>query len=252
MHEAARIGYAQARVQARLGARPSEPFWRELEAGRGFGHLIDWVRTSALAGTVADVPVDLDAHALEARLRRHWSATCEEVANWYPPSSQPALRWLAWLPWLPALGWLSQGRPAPAWMQEDPVLGPIAAAEPPERTARLEEAGLAPLAHSFEAAGDLAMAWHRHWRRTWPPRQARALAGLDRTVATLHPGAEAGRGPAFDALVGGADAAALRLFRRQVCTPAAGLCLLVLLWIDQLRLRAALSAARLFGAGEAA
>jgi len=251
MHEPARIGYAQARVQARLGARPSEAFWRELEAGRELAHLVDWVRTSALAAAVTAVPADVDIHALESRLRRHWAATCEEIAGWYPQSARESMRWLRWLPLLPALASLSRGKPIPPWLRQDPALGTIVSAEPDERAGQLRERGLAPLAQAFAESADLAAAWHRHWRDSWPAASGTALERLDRALARLQPGAEAGRGPGFDALVDATGAEARRLFRRNVCTPTAGLCLLVLLWLDQLRLRAALATARLFGAGEA-
>jgi len=252
MHDSARIGYAQARVQARLGDRPSEPFWRELEAGREFPHLLDWARSSALAEAVSALGGDVGVHALETRLRRHWVETCEEVASWYPAFARESMRWLQWLPFLPALAWLAQDKPPPPWMQEDPVLRPVAlAADPEERTARLGESELTPLVPAFAAKGDLAAAWHRHWRDCWPDADQRALVRLEQAIASLLPGAEGGTGPAFDALVDAAATDALRLFRRHVCSPVAGLCLLLLLWLDHLRLRAALVAARLFGAVEA-
>jgi len=253
MHDAARIGYAQARVQARLGDRPSEPFWRELEAGREFPHLLDWVRSSALAEAVSALGGDVGVHALELRLRRQWTETCEEVASWYPASSRESMRWLQWLPLLPALAWLAQDEPPPPWMTEDPVLGPIAAAaDAEERHARLGESELAPLVPVFAASGDPAAAWHQHWRDCWPDADSRALGRLDQSIASLLPGTGSGSGPAFDALVDAAATDTLRLFRRHVCSPIAGICLLVLLWLDHLRLRAALVTARLFGAVEAA
>jgi len=248
MRDAARIGYAQARVQARLGDRPSEPFWRELEAGRDFPHLLDWLRSSGLAAAVSATPGDVGVHGLEARLRRNWAETCEEIAGWYPETIATALRWLQWLPVLPALTWLAQGRPAQAWMADDPVLAPLAAAEPAERAARLEEVGLEALGQAFVESGDVAAGWRRQWREQWPAAEVPALGRLDRALAQLQPGAEAG--PAFDALVDAVAVEALRLFRRHPCSPVAGMCLLVLLWLDHLRLRAALVAARLFGAGD--
>ena len=48
------------------------------------------------------------------------------------------------------------------------------------------------------------------------------------------------------------EAIVRRLFRRHAGTPVAGLCLLVLLWLDHLRLRAALAVARSFGMARAA
>jgi len=252
MHDSARLGYAQARVQARLGDRPPDSFWRELEAGREFPHLVDWVRSSPLADAVSALAADVGVHALEARLRRHWADTCEEIASWYPASSRESLRWLQWLPLLPGLAWLAQDRPPRPWMSEDPVLGPIAAAaDPEERATRLGETELAVLVQTFAEGGNPAAAWHRHWRDCWPADEARARERVTRSIATLLPGAEGGAGPGFDALVDAAGADTLRLFRRHVCSPVAGICLLVLLWLDHLRLRAALVGARLFGAAEA-
>lgn len=252
MRESARIGYAQARVQARFGDRPADPFWRELEAGRDFPHLVDWVRSSVLADAVAAVPADIGVHALEARLRRHWAATCDEIAGWYPASSQAAIRWLKWLPLLPALTWLAQGRTVPPWMLEDPALGAIASAGPADRSERLAGTPLAPLAMEFAAAGDLAAAWHRAWRDRWTGTDHAAFARLERALSRLLPGGRTDAGEGFDALLEATGAEARRLFRRHVCSPLAGTCLLVMLWLDHQRLRAALVQARLFGAGEPA
>ena len=234
MRDSIQIAYAQARVQARFSNRPTEAFWRELEAGRELLHLIEFVRPSALGAVMGSVSATVDGHVIEARLRDHWSAACAEVAAWYPPSWRPAMRWLAWLPWIAGLEWLARDRPAPGWMQDAALLdGPLAA-----------------LADAFGAGQDLAGAWHAQWREQWPSGNRRLLRGLDQLDAALGyflPGSGDPDAAPFDAVVDMAEATARRVFRRFAGTPVAGLSLLVLLALDHARLRAALVGACWFG-----
>jgi hypothetical protein len=255
MRDSSRIAYAQARVQARFGERPTDAFWRELEAGRELAHLIEIVRPGPLGQAVEGVPPTVEAHALEARLRSHWAASCAEVAGWYPPDWRPAMAWLAWLPWLAGLGWLSQGRTPLAWMRDDRLLGPVASGDGEAQADALAASPLAPLATAFGSHENLAEAWRTHWRGLWPAAGAatrQGLARLDAALGGLLPGEALASGPAFNAQADLTEAVVRRLFRRHAGTPVAGLCLLVLLWLDYLRLRAALAVARSFGMARAA
>lgn len=247
MRDASRIAYAQARVQARFSLRPREAFWRELEAGRDLPHLIEFIRGSGLRDTSAVAGAVLDAHAMEARLRNRWLASCEEVANWYPTPWRPAMCWLGWLPWIAPLGWLAHKGEAASWMDDDAVLREFALAAAEEPQTSLPGGTLGPLAAAWSADGDLAAAWHAHWRDTWPdmgPATRRGLGRLAVTVESLLPG---GTGLRLDPLVDAIEGTTRRLFRRHAGTPVAGLALIVLSALDYLRLRAALAVARSFG-----
>lgn len=250
MRDAARIAYAQARAQARFGARPGEALWRELEAGREFPHLIEVLRASLLRGAADSLPPTIEPHALESRLRAHWSAACGEVARWYPAAWQPALQWLGTLPWVAPLAWSQLQPEAATSAEEDPALGATAAAA---ALSALASGPLEPLAAGVRRGQPIADAWHAHWRDTWPsrgPRDERALEKLAAAVGGFLPGG-ADTAP-FDALVDRTEAAVTRVFRRQAGTAVAGLALLVLLGLDHLRLRAALAVARSFGPAEPA
>lgn len=247
MRDASRIAYAQARVQARFSQRPHEAFWRELEAGRDLPHLVEFIRGSGLRDTSGVVGASLDAHAMEARLRNRWLASCEEVAAWYPAAWSPSMRWLGWLPWIAPLGWLAHTRDAAPWMDDDAVLRGLARAAAEESPASLPGGALGPLEAAFSSAGDLAAAWHAHWRDTWPETGRGTRRGLDRlagAVEGLLPGTTDLR---LDPLVDAIEDTTTRLFRRHAGTPVAGLALIVLAALDYLRLRGALAVARSFG-----
>jgi hypothetical protein len=250
MRDSSQIAYAQARVQARFSNRPTEAFWRELEAGRELLHLIELVRPSALGTAVGSVSATVDGHAIETRLRDHWYAACAEVATWYPPAWRPAMRWLAWLPWIASLEWLAHDRPAPGWMQDAALLDKLAGESTEALANRLLDGQRAALAGAFSAGQNLAVAWHAQWRDQWPCGNPRLLRGQDQLDAALGyflPGSAEPDAAPFDAAVDMAEATARRVFRRFAGTPVAGLSLLVLLALDHARLRAALVSACWFG-----
>jgi hypothetical protein len=252
MHEASRIGYAQARIQARFGGRPRETLWRELEAGRDLPHLLEILRAGGLRDAAESLAASMDGHVLESRLRGRWARACREVAGWYPEAWRTAIECLAWLPWLAPLGWLARRPDAAAWMQDDPLLGKLAAAEPAGRPDLLGAGPFAPFEPAWRAGGNLADAWHSHWRGSWPITDARARRGLERLDATLAAFLPGPSGQPFDELVAASEIAVTRVFRRHAGTPVAGLALLCLLALDRLRLRAALAVARSFGPARAA
>jgi hypothetical protein len=160
---------------------------------------------------------------------------------------------MRWLPFLPALTWLAAGKAPLAWMRDDPYLAPLLDAPGP--AAAIAGTELAPLASGFEPAGSVRTAWRHHWRTLWqplPPRHARGLERLDAAFAfRLLPPRD--RPPVdFESVIEETSAAVERLFRRHAGTAVAGLAWLALGALDRLHLRAALSAARVFGDGAAA
>jgi hypothetical protein len=255
MRDSSRIAYAQARVQARFSRRPTEAFWRELEAGRELPHLLEIIRPSPLGAALGSVAATVNGHAIEAQLRQHWVDACREVAAWYPPCWRMSMQWLSWLPWIAGLQWLAQDRPAPGWMASAPRFDGLAGAPAEVPLERLQRGPLAPLAGAFAAGENLAEAWHAQWRSLWPQGETRLLRGLGQLDAALGmflPGTADPQAAPFDATVDVAQAAIRRVFRRHAGTPVAGLALLLLLALDYLRLRAALAVACWFGTARTA
>lgn len=249
MRDTARIAYAQARAQARFGGRPDDALWRELEAGRDLPHLVELLRGSSLRAAVETLPATIEPHALESRLRAHWSAACSEVARWYPEDWTAALQWLATLPWVAPLAWSEHRPEEDGWSGEHPLLGNTAAAA---ALSALSDGPLHPLAAAARGKRTVAEAWHAHWRRTWPAADRREVLALEKLAAAIAGFLPGGTDTEpFDALVERTEAAATRIFRRLAGTAVAGVALLVLFCLDHLRLRAALAVARSFGPARA-
>ena len=247
MHDPARLAYAQARVQGRHSTSPGAAFWRGVDASRDFEHVLELIRGSPYRKAVLSVSAQTDVHALERLLRDEWCGACDEIAGWYPPDWRAAFLWMRWVPWLPSLTWLAPGREPPAWMADQPLLGALVAAE--DRAAALDAGPLAPLAGA-SGTGGIAAAWREHWRGLWrplPAREARGLERLDAALALRLLQVSDRRPIDFETVLEDTGNAVLRLFRRHAGTPVAGLAYLALGALERLHLRAALSAARLFG-----
>jgi len=87
------FAYAQARMQARHGARPDEASWRRLHASTSLGHFLDVARTTGLAPWVAHLDASQSAHQIERSLRAELESHVAEVASWLPEGWRAALRW---------------------------------------------------------------------------------------------------------------------------------------------------------------
>jgi hypothetical protein len=87
------LEYAQARIQARHGARPAEGAWAPLHAAVTLASLLEAARAGALKPWVAGLDAAAGALPLEHRLREALRAHIEEVATWMPSAWQPAVRW---------------------------------------------------------------------------------------------------------------------------------------------------------------
>lgn len=237
------IEYAQARLQARFGARPDAAAWRRIEAIRELPALFEAARSTAFRPLVAGLAPDQNVHALEAGLRAHWRELAAEVTGWLPGAWQRAAEWFARIPDLPVIDHLLRGGAAHAWMRADAVFGALADAEPPARRRALADgplAELAPVLPSDMAPTAVAEAWIAALRERLPDATGDEAMHLDalgrvlgehrRAIVTAHPG----------------EAVALRqalsvklemLFRRAALTPAAGFSFLALAALDFLRLR---------------
>lgn len=244
------FAYAQARLQARYGMRPGEADWSHFAATADLGALLQLLRASPLARWVDRLAPRPDVHEIERRLRDEWAHDVDDVAAWQPDPWRDGIRWLRWIVYLPALQKLARGGRAPAWMRDDPVLGPIVAREPRERAAALGSTALAPLAAGFSPPHDVAGAWRDHWRALWPARHAGRvpLDALLRTLAAQRQKLEdlpdnATSGSTFAAL----ERRLQSMFRRFPLGPAASVAYLGLLALDLRRMRGALAVRALRG-----
>lgn len=212
--------YAQARMQARHGARPDEAAWQRLGGQSGFAAYLAAARASSLAGWLAGIGDDAGPHEIELALRLRWREAVQETARWLPAEWADAVRWCALLVDLPARSWLAGGGEPPAWAERDPVLAACLGA--PES---LLPATLA--------------AWQSAWRQRWPTggEDARRLgaiaAGVAAHLARFAELPPAAAGDARRALARDAR----HWFRRHAQSPAAAFAYLLLLALDLERLR---------------
>jgi hypothetical protein len=247
------FGYAQARVQARLGQRVSAADLQRARGARELSAYLQHVRSTGLARRVARVAPGMDVHEVERRLRDEWRATVEEVAWWLPAPWRPPTLWLRWLPYLPALQKLARGGRAAAWTREDGVLARIIAAEPGRRAGVLGGTALEPLQAAVAAHGEVGQGWLAHWRALWPA-DAEARSGLDRLVGDVIDAttvlAELGPEAHSEETLARLDRRLLRALRRHPLSPVAAVAFLGLEALDQLELRGAV-VARVALAGKA-
>jgi len=237
------IEYAQARLQARFGARPDAAAWGRIEAIRELPALFEATRSTAFRPLVAGLAPDQGVHALEAGLRAHWRALAAEVTRWLPGAWQRAAEWFARIPDLPVIDHLLRGGSAHGWMRADPVFGALAEVDPPARRRALGEGPLAELERALPsdmAPTAVAEAWIAALRERLPDAtgdEAMHLDALGRllgehrhAIVTAHPGEAVGMRQALNARLE-------ILFRRAALTPAAGFSFLALAALDFLRLR---------------
>ena len=219
--------YAQARMQARHGARPDEALWQRLGGQASLDGYLAAARATPLAGWLAGIGDRADCHDIELALRQRWREAVVELARWMPREWQPAVRCCAALVDLPALSWLAAGGQPQRWMEKDPALVAALAGRP-------DVGRTGPAARA---------AWLADWQRCWPAGagdEGEALARLAAAVEAhldafpqlpVAAAAEARRALARDAA---------RRFRRLALRPVAAFAWLLLLALDLERLRAEL------------
>lgn len=236
------IEYAQARLQARFGARPGRAAWRRIETIRELPALFEAARATAFRPLVAGLAPDQPVHELEAGLRAHWRELAREATGWLPGAWQRAAAWFAIIPDLPVIEHLLRGGTAEGWMLGDAVFGDLADAEPASRRRVLAQGPLADLdtgATNPDPAA-LAEAWVAALRERLPDGSGdealhlnalgRVLNAHRHAIVTAQPGEAVGLRQALTERLEG-------LFRRAALTPAAGFCYLALAALDFLRLR---------------
>lgn len=238
------FAYAQARLQARYGQRPTSGDWSRYAATPDLGALVQVLRGTPLARWVDRLGPNPDVHAIERHLRDAWCRDVDEVAGWQPVPWRDSINWLRWIAYLPSLEKLARGGRPPAWMRDDPVLGPIVARETRERAAALGRTPLAPLARGFPRPHHVATAWRTHWSGLWPaghPGQEplesllRATYEQRRRLAALPENANTTDAVTF------LERRLQWSFRRNPLGPAAAVAYLGLVALDLRRLRGALA-----------
>lgn len=234
------FSYAQARIQARYGARPTEAEWLQLEGVADAAFYFEQARGTRLAPWIAGVGPATPVHELESRLRAALRALIEEVALWLPRPWLGAARWAAQLPGLPLLQRLAQGGELPPWLRHEAGLLPWPAPAGPE--ARLVEA-------ARQAQVWLPEVWLAQWRALWPPMGRAQRMGLEQLVRLLRTHLLGfARLPAERAWQSRRELQRhlQRLFRATAFAPAAAFAYLALVALDLERLRAALVARVLY------
>lgn len=231
------LEFAQARVQARHGARVDVVAWRRLEALRLLVPWLEQARATSLRPWLVDITAQSSGHEIEAALRKQWRAQVAEVAAWMPLAWQAAVQWCAAWPELAVLQHLARGGSPSPWMQEDAVWRPWCEAAAPDRAGGLRGGVLAPLQAGWARPDTLGDAWLAEWKQRWPGPPGAGLLELHRALAE-HAQAFA-RSPSAQ---GSALRSALRgrlvlLMRRTALQPAVSFIHLALAALDLERLR---------------
>jgi hypothetical protein len=236
--------YAQARMQARFGARPQAASWRGLDGASDLGAYLEAARGTSLRAWLPDVDPRADLHQIDSALRERFRAHVEEVARWLPPQWRPAVLGLSRLPDLPAIQHLLSGDSALAWMWRHPALQELVAggsqADVPEFLKRYRKRARRGGA---AGAGEVRAAFLAEWERLWPRADPESLRGMRSLVATILNHLERfKRANMRDAWQerAGLEHELRRLFRESALRPETAFCYLALVALDLERLRAAL------------
>jgi hypothetical protein len=221
---------AQARAQARHGARPGAETWSLLESSVGLAQFLHLVRGTTLAQRVEHFSAATSPHTIESSLRRDWHREVESAIHWVPVRWRAAVAWTDRLAELPALGHLLDGGVLLPWMGEDPVLSACGAqvAEAPRGSIEETPAG-----------------WLIRWRRLWPADSA-ADPALDRLVSLAERYGVGGEGDAAGDWRESLERRAVAILRRHREQPVTVFCHLLLCALELHRLRQGLLQRALF------
>ena len=248
MNHAAQFGYAQARLQARHGARADEQLWRHLASIGDFTSYLQAARRSTLRPWVLGIQVNESSHSIELHLRQQFRGYVDEVAEWLPVRWGDSVRWVKRLPDLPALQHLMNGESAPAWMLEDPGLRVFASETIALRLEAMRNSDVKPLLSAWQRGNALPDAWLEQWQGLWPT-QAANDAGMTRLAHMMRRQLQIVRSAPTvptDHQRSHIEHRLALAFRRYSLTPAAACAHLGLIALDLEKLRGELAYRRLF------
>jgi hypothetical protein len=248
MTETAQFRYAQARLQARHGDRPSDSDWRRLRAVGGLSNYLQLARQMKLRRWVDVIQTRDNSHSIELALRHQFRCYAEEIARWLPARWGKPVRLLQRLPDLPALQHLLAGGTAYNWMLDDPWLRPFASDSMVVRRECMQDSDCAALLRGWRDKDPLYGVWLEYWHSQWP-RAPRLTAGLEQLCRLFGAHLRAWQEPATHPSDPQREALAYRLeaaFRRYSFQPAAACAHLALIALDLEKLRGDLVTRRLF------
>lgn len=246
------FAYAQARLQARYGARPTPATWRRLEGIRDLAHLLQVAQRSELRPWVLQLTAHTSPHDLERQLREQLRGHILEMVRWYPPRWRAAIHWTARLIDLPALQHLLSEQLVWPWLEEDPTIRPFALASREGRLEdRLQASDCASLLNGWREGEPLLETWLGRWRELWPAMSSNHRRPLESLIRLLREHLAALADIRSEQQSSEAARAALeeqlsRWFRRDILQPVTAFLHLALIARDLERLRGILLTRKLF------
>ncbi len=249
MNQVASFSYAQARLQARHGARPDATTWRRLEGVGDLLHFLQSARTTGLRPWVLHFSARTDIHAMELSLRQQFRHYIADVAGWQPVAWRKPVLWVQYLLDLPGLQHLLMGERAPGWVRDDPVLKPFATDNLRARLEALQDSDFAPLVRAWQAGLPLLAGWRQRWHALWPQISSTAAAPVERLEAWLQShlrGLREGDAERSEEVCKRLAEKLVYEFRRHTHQPVAAFLHLALVALDLERLRSALVRRTLF------
>lgn len=242
------FSYAQARLQARHGLRPSRTDWLRLEGAGDLANYLLIAQQSTMKPWILGLHSHSSCHEIELSLREQFRQHVGEVARWVPSNWRSAMQWVSRIVDLPVLSHLLSGEEAPGWVFDDPVLQDFAIGEFDLRRGVEGDPALTVLIEQWQPDVPIFEGWLVCWQALWP-QSSRGTTGLEYLSRLFKTQLEA---QSSETAV---DVAALRerldhdlvtTFRRYRAQPAAGFAHLGLTALDLERLRGGLVRRALF------
>jgi len=180
--------YAQARIQARFGARPARADWQHLQGFAELGAFLEAANRTSLSRWIAGLDEQSGRSWMEISLRERLREAIRETAKWMPSRWRTPMAEVAQLVDLPALAYLARGGAPLSWMGEDPVLraylkeGTSGALAMILRPREGEPASPAASPPRILPPGELLQAWSLVWKQSWPARRRAERESLERVA----------------------------------------------------------------------
>jgi len=242
------MDYAEARMHARFGNRPSPLAWQRLQGIAETDELLEAAKRAGLGYWIAGLERRTGLQRIELVLRDRLRGLIRETAHWLPENWKQPVLWTAQLIDLPALAHLARGARPLAWMKDDTVMAAYlgAAATPPGEAmmnnTQRERIFKGSRVRSSPGVAAALKEWSVLWQATWPGGSARVSAGeiAKRAESHLARFALCESGEGAEALREEFDRELRREFRRCAFLPGAVLSYLAMQALDFERVRALL------------